>query len=89
MMPRFTIEYVRKRMETTFPTANAAVKLMEQLGVVAEITGGKKNRRQLNPAQGLPPIEGTRKSRRRSWGPASRPRCRQMGRRAPFPGERA
>lgn len=31
-------------METTYPTANAAVKLLEQLGVVAEITGGKKNR---------------------------------------------
>ena len=40
MMPRFSVEHV----ETTFPTASAAVKLLEQLGIVAELTGQKKNR---------------------------------------------
>lgn len=44
MMPRFTIERVRQQLDTTFPTANAAVKVMEDLGVVREMTGRKKNR---------------------------------------------
>ena len=44
MMPRFTIEQVRKKLDTSFPTANAAVKVLEGLGVVAELTGQKKNR---------------------------------------------
>lgn len=44
MMPRFTIEQVRKRLETSFPTANAAVKVLEDLGIVTELTGQKKNR---------------------------------------------
>jgi Fic family protein len=44
MMPRFTIERVRQRLDTTFPTANAAVKVMEDLGIVMEMTGQKKNR---------------------------------------------
>jgi len=44
MMPRFTVERVRQQLETTFPTANAAVQVLEQLGVVAEVTGQKKNR---------------------------------------------
>jgi Fic family protein len=44
MMPRFTVEHVRQRLETTFPTANAAVRLLEELGIVAELTGQKKNR---------------------------------------------
>lgn len=44
MMPRFTVERVRQRLNTTFPTANAAVKLLETLGIVKEITGQKKNR---------------------------------------------
>ena len=43
-MPRFTIELVRQRLETTFPTATAAVKLLEDLGIVTELTGQKKNR---------------------------------------------
>ena len=30
--------------ETTFPTATAAVKLLEDLGIVGELTGQKKNR---------------------------------------------
>lgn len=44
LMPRFTVERVRQRLETSFPTANAAVKLLEDLGIVAEVTGQRKNR---------------------------------------------
>ncbi len=43
-MPRFTVEHVRRRLETTFPTASAAVKLLQDLGIVAELTGQRKNR---------------------------------------------
>jgi Fic family protein len=42
MMPRFTLERVRQRLNTSFPTATAAVKLLAELGIVAEITGQKK-----------------------------------------------
>ncbi len=44
MMPRFTVEHVRQRLETTFPTASAAVRTLETLGIVAELTGQKTNR---------------------------------------------
>ncbi len=44
MMPRFTIEMVRQQLDTSFPTATAAVKLLEELGLLAEMTGQKKNR---------------------------------------------
>lgn len=44
MMPRFGVEHVRQRLETTFPTASAAVKLLEELGILKELTGQKKNR---------------------------------------------
>jgi len=44
MMPRFSIEMVRQRLETSFPTATAAVVLLESLGIVRETTGQKKNR---------------------------------------------
>jgi Fic family protein len=44
MMPRFTIERVRLSLNTSFPTANAAVKVLENLGIVTELTGQKKNR---------------------------------------------
>jgi hypothetical protein len=44
MMTRFTIEKVRQRLETSFPTATAAVKILENLGIVTELTGQKKNR---------------------------------------------
>ncbi|PKO62029.1 MAG: cell filamentation protein Fic [Betaproteobacteria bacterium HGW-Betaproteobacteria-18] len=44
MMPRFTIERVRQKLDTTFPTANAAVKVLQDLGIVTEMTGQKKNR---------------------------------------------
>lgn len=44
LMPRFTVERAREKLETSFPTANAAVKLLESLGIVAEVTGQRKNR---------------------------------------------
>jgi Fic family protein len=44
MMPRFTIEQVRQQLETSFPTATAAVNVLEGLGIVTEMTGQKKNR---------------------------------------------
>jgi Fic family protein len=44
MMPRFTIERVRQQLCTSFPTATAAVKVLEDLAIVAEMTGQKKNR---------------------------------------------
>jgi Fic family protein len=44
MMPRFSIEQVRQKLNTTFPTATAAVKVLEELGIVVEFTGFKKNR---------------------------------------------
>ena len=43
-MPRFNIERARQMLDTSFPTANAAVKVLEELGIVAELTGQKKNR---------------------------------------------
>ena len=43
-MPRFTVEHVCQQLDTTFPTASAAVKALEELGIVAETTGQKKNR---------------------------------------------
>ncbi len=44
LMPRFTIEQARVKLDTTFPTATAAVKLLQSLGIVIEMTGRKKNR---------------------------------------------
>lgn len=44
MMPRFTVERVKTALGTSFPTANAAVKTLEALGVITETTGNKKNR---------------------------------------------
>lgn len=44
MMPRFTVEKARQQLATTFPTANAAVKLLGDLGIVKEMTGQRKNR---------------------------------------------
>jgi len=44
MMPRFTIEHVRRQLSTSFPTATAAVKVLADLGIVVEMTGQKKNR---------------------------------------------
>ena len=44
MMPRFNIERVRQILDTSFPTASAAVKQLVDLGIVKEMTGQKKNR---------------------------------------------
>jgi Fic family protein len=44
MMPRFTVERVKLALDTSFPTANAAVKILEDLNIVAETTGQKTNR---------------------------------------------
>lgn len=44
MMPRFTVERVRQRLDTSFPTASAAIKILEEQGIVKETTGQKKNR---------------------------------------------
>jgi hypothetical protein len=33
-----------RRLRTTFPTASAAVKLLEDLVILADLTGQKKNR---------------------------------------------
>lgn len=44
LMPRFTIEQARQKLDTTFPTATAAVKLLQELGMLSELTGQKKNR---------------------------------------------
>jgi Fic family protein len=44
MMPRFTVEKVRQELATSYPTANAAVKLLTDLGIVVEMSGMKKYR---------------------------------------------
>lgn len=44
MMPRFTVERARHELGTSFPTANAAVKILEELGIVSELTGKKTKR---------------------------------------------
>ena len=44
MMPHFTAQHVRQRLQTTAPTANAAIRTLQQAGIVAELTGQKKNR---------------------------------------------
>lgn len=44
LMPRFTVERVRQSLDTSFPTANAAVKVLEELGIVTELTGQKSHR---------------------------------------------
>jgi Fic family protein len=44
MMPRFTVERVRQQLDTSFPTASAAVQMLAELGIVTEQTGRKTNR---------------------------------------------
>lgn len=44
LMPHFTVEQAREKLETSFPTANAAVRLLEELGILVELTGQKTNR---------------------------------------------
>lgn len=43
-MPRLSVDRVCEVVQTTFPTANAAIKLFEELGILTELTGQKKNR---------------------------------------------
>ncbi|MDA8383640.1 MAG: Fic family protein [Betaproteobacteria bacterium] len=43
-MPRFNIERARQVLDTSFPTASAAVNQLVDLGIVKEMTGQKKNR---------------------------------------------
>lgn len=43
-MPRLSVDRVREALQTTFPTANAAIKLLEEVGILTELTGQKKNR---------------------------------------------
>jgi len=44
MMPRFNVEQVKNKLNASFPTANAAVSVLEALGIVVEVTGQKKHR---------------------------------------------
>lgn len=44
MMPRFTIDRIKAELKTTFPTANAAARTLEGLGIVTEVTGQSRNR---------------------------------------------
>ena len=43
-MPRFNIERARQMLNTSFPTASAAVNQLVELAIVKEQTGQKKNR---------------------------------------------
>lgn len=43
-MPRFTVERVRQQLGTSFPTAAAAIRALETIGIVVEITGQKTKR---------------------------------------------
>jgi hypothetical protein len=52
MMPRFTIERVRQQLDTSFPTATAAVQVLEDLGIVTEMTGVTATRPTLNCSVG-------------------------------------
>lgn len=45
MMPRLTIDQVRQKLASSFPTATAAIKVLEDLGIVNDLTGQKKNRK--------------------------------------------
>jgi len=44
LMPRFTVEQARQRLDTSFPTAGMAVRALEALGIATEMTGQKTNR---------------------------------------------
>ncbi len=43
LMPRFTTQQVRQKLNSSFPTANAAVQRLQALGIVSELTGQKRN----------------------------------------------
>ena len=42
LMPRFTTQQVRQKLNSSFPTANAAVQRLQALGIVSELTGQKR-----------------------------------------------
>ena len=44
MMPRFSIAAVQQKLTISFPTANAAVQILADLGITTKVTGQKKNR---------------------------------------------
>lgn len=44
MLPRFTIGRAAALLGTSVPTATAAVRVLEELGVLVEVTGQRKNR---------------------------------------------
>jgi Fic family protein len=44
VMPHFTVEQARQKLKSSFPTANAAVKLLVKLGILNEMSGLRKNR---------------------------------------------
>jgi Fic family protein len=44
LMPRFTVAQAQEKLGTSFPTANAAVGFLEELGIVKELTGQRANR---------------------------------------------
>jgi Fic family protein len=43
-MPKFTVERVRVALDTTFPTASAAIKVLEEAGIVRETSGRSSGR---------------------------------------------
>jgi len=43
-MPRLTVAHAQRSLETSFPTANAAVNLLVSLGILTETTGQKTGR---------------------------------------------
>ena len=53
-MPRFTVDRVRQQLKTTFPTAGAAVRVLEDMRIVTEMTGQKMNRNTALPARSRP-----------------------------------
>ncbi len=43
-MPRFNVEAARAAIDSSYPTANAAIRTLVELGIVKELTGQRKNR---------------------------------------------
>ena len=41
VMPRFTIEQASRKLDTAFPTTTATVKLLQELGLLTELTRQK------------------------------------------------
>jgi len=43
MIRRFTIDQMRQKLVTSFPTTDAAAKVLEKLGIVTELTGQRRS----------------------------------------------